>query len=217
MPTTPEQVRRALQLVTGAGVHEIRAVVQATPPAAQRTALLAVTPLVVSSYTEGSAALALDWYDELRDAAAVAKAFAPSIVAPVREAFLGNAVAWATETSDETLTRLEPIVQREIAAGFWATMTDNAKDDPDAVGWQRFARGDEACPFCRMLADKGAVYRRDTARFAAHRSCHCVAAPAFKGHHGPEAGVMQYVASSKRRSKAAKAMLRDYLKEHYGA
>jgi hypothetical protein len=116
------------------------------------------------------------------------------------------------------LARLTPIVQRDVAAGFWDTMTENVKEDPEAVGWQRVAR-DGACPFCRMLADKGAVYRKEsTATFAAHTSCHCVAAPKFAGGElGPEADAMQYVASSKRRTPQQRAALREYLKKHYGA
>lgn len=221
MATAPEQVRRGLQVVTAASVADLRVVAEQR----NRAALFAATPLIVSAYTEGSAALALDWYDEAREESEPAQAYAPVPVALVREEQLATAVAWATvdeltreEVSDpdRVLLRLAPVVQKEVAAGFWNTVTRNAENDPEAAGWRRIARPN-ACPFCRMLADKGAVYSSGTARFAAHRACHCVAAPVFGRYDGPEASVMQYVASRKRRSPADKARLREYLKQHYGA
>lgn len=234
MPTTPEQVRRGLQLVTAASIAEVEQVARAyQDPEEQASALFLAVPLIVSDYIDGSSALALDWYEELRDFATPSSVFVPSPVTLVREAEIGNAVAWATQPlrdleaealaeidalTDEMLARLTPVVQKDVAAGFWDTMTENVKEDPEAVGWQRIAR-EGACPFCRMLADKGAVYRKEsTATFAAHTTCHCVAAPKFaNGDLGPEADVMQYLASSKRRTPAQRAALREYLKANYGA
>jgi hypothetical protein len=70
------------------------------------------------------------------------------------------------------------------------------------------------CKLCRMLADRGAVYRHDTARFAAHPNCHCGAEPVFGANDtGETASVMQYVASKRNRTPAQQAELRDYL-EH---
>ena len=66
-----------------------------------------------------------------------------------------------------------------------------------------------------MLSDKGAVFRAETARFAAHSNCHCSAAPVFNGQDGEEANVMQYVASQKRRSEKDRARLREYLNANY--
>ena len=43
----------------------------ATAPQEQFSALLAATPLIVGTYLDGSSALALDWYEELRDEAPV--------------------------------------------------------------------------------------------------------------------------------------------------
>jgi len=65
-----------------------------------------------------------------------------------------------------------------------------------------------------MLA--GAVYRKDTATFAAHDDCMCTAAPVFVGRQmGPEANVAQYMASKRRRTAKEKAFLRDYLEGNY--
>ena len=68
-----------------------------------------------------------------------------------------------------------------------------------------------------MLSDRGAVYRDDTVRFAAHTHCHCTAAPVFKGgESGPEASVVQYVASKRRPSQRDRDKVRKYLAENYG-
>lgn len=187
----------------------------------QRSALFLATPVLIAEYQNAASALALDWYDELRDLANPSSLFTPRPITRLDEGKVGNAVAWATDLPEldtsETLARLEPFMQKQATAGFWDSITGNAQDDAEAVGWRRFARGEGSCPFCRMLADKGAVYSAETARFAAHTSCHCVAAPVFGSHVGEEASAMQYVASRKRRSARDRALLREYLKEHYGA
>jgi len=66
-----------------------------------------------------------------------------------------------------------------------------------------------------MLSGRGAVYKQGTARFAAHSNCHCSAEPVFEGEAGPEASVLQYVASQRKRSDADRAALRDYLNTHF--
>lgn len=76
----------------------------------------------------------------------------------------------------------------------------------------------DCCRFCQMLAARGAVYKSSTARFAAHPYCDCTAEPVFNNMAiGPEASVLQYEASKKRRSPAAKARLKAYLDEFYPA
>lgn len=229
MPTSPEQIRTGLTVVTAAAVAEVRSVATEAAQEGNRAAIFAATPLIVSAFTEGSAALALDWYEDLRDAASLSQPFTPSIVAPLREDYLNTAVAWATESmqvieremaddldamTQEILSRLEPVVQKEVASGFWETITENVRDDPEAVGWRRHARPG-ACRFCRHLASKGAVFKADTARFAAHTNCHCSASPVFNGQDGPEASVLQYVASKRKRTPAERRRLREYLAEKY--
>jgi hypothetical protein len=67
-----------------------------------------------------------------------------------------------------------------------------------------------------MLADRGAVYSDETARFAAHPACKCTAQPVFSSQdYGDEASVMQYMASKARRTPQQQATLRDYLNANY--
>ena len=68
-----------------------------------------------------------------------------------------------------------------------------------------------------MLASRGAVYHEESAHFASHTHCHCTAQPVFKGSRvGPEASVMQYVASKRRPTARDRARVRAYLAENFG-
>lgn len=232
--TTPDQIRNGLTLVTDEAAQELQTVAQRAGgnPTQIRAALFAATPLVVGDYTLGAAALALDWYDEIREQANPRRPFTPTPLALVRDEHLAATVAWSTEglyelegarsvkpavvlrAVDAAMLRLLPEVQREVAAGFRDTVTSNAVADPDAQGYQRFARPG-ACKFCLMLAERGAVYSETTVGFAAHRSCHCVTAPSFDPN-APRASVMQRLAGEKSsRTPAQRAELRDYLNVRY--
>lgn len=187
----------------------------------RRAALLDGVPEIIGYYSEGSAALAADFYEEERDRAGVRTRFAATAVVSDRVVKIRRGVAWAADPlfSDpddflSTSGRLAEVVQLETARPFRDTITTNRSRDPEAVGWRRITAG--GCRLCRMLADRGAVYKHDTARFAAHPSCKCTAQPVFTANDtGEEASVMQYVASLRKRSPAQQAALREYLHEFY--
>lgn len=222
MAASPSQVRSALNRVAGAGVARVAAVLPllSGPPGAIRSDLLDVAPAIIYSYTDGSSALAADWYDDLRAEAAPSRPYAAEPVVVDRGEKIHNMVAWAAqplfdgepEPIERVSLRLLPEVQKEIARPFRDTITTNTQRDPAAHGWRRISSG-TGCKFCRMLADKGAVYSGKGARFAAHANCHCSAEPAFEP--GPAASEFQYVASQRRRSEAERARLREYLDANY--
>lgn len=235
MTTPPERVRAGLTVVTSAAAADVRAVAEtADGPAATRAALFAAAPLIVSEYSSGTAALALDWYEELRDAAPNVKAlFQPRPLVLVTDDIVAAVVASATVTmredaedaTVEAVAAVEDETQRLVADAFRDTMIGNVAEDPAAVGWRRFARP-EACKFCKMLAAKGAVYTKETARFAAHGAvmagdrkggnCMCIAGPEFGGQNDwAEATPMQYLASRRKRTEKERAALREYLTEHF--
>lgn len=219
MAAAPSEIRAALMLVTAAGVADVEGLFGQLDgsPEQVRAALLEGVPAVVDYYTVGSAALAVDWYEDVREEASPRKRFAAEPVIPDRFEKIRNMVAWAsdplfaTEPDRSQVTlRLLPEVQKEIALPSRETITANTKRDPAAVGWRRVTSG-SGCKFCRLLSERGAVYRQETARFASHSNCHCHAAPVFDGQDGDEANVLQYVASKRRRTEADRQRLRDYL------
>ena len=221
MPTASEN-RAALQLVTGTAVDTAVATLSGTrgAPEARRLALLDTVPELIGYFSEGSAALAVDFYEEERELAGVrGRVFTTELTLVDRTVKIRRGIAWASQplfdgADDVAAQRLAEVVQLETARPYRDTILANRSRDPEAVGWRRISAG--GCKFCRMLADKGAVYRHDTARFAAHENCHCTAQPVFGVNDtGEEASAMQYLASKRRRTPAERAALASYLADHY--
>jgi len=220
MPTALES-RAALTLVTGSAVNAVQRVLGSLTgsPESVRADLLDAVPAIIGYYADGSSALAADFYDDERERAAAKGRFMAEPVVLDRGEKIGRAVAWAAKPlfdgDGDPSARLAEVVQLETARPYRDTITTNRRRDPEAAGWRRVSVG--GCKFCRMLADRGAVYRDETARFASHTHCHCTAEPVFKGGDvGEEADVMQYLASGRRRSVKDRERLKAYLAEHYG-
>lgn len=213
--------RAALQLVTAEAVAYATDLANRVvgSPEVRRLALLDGVPELIGYYSEGSAALAADFYEEERELAEVRSRFTADAVIEDRTVKIRRSIAWAAspwfdDSSDSVDARLAEVVQLETARPYRDTITTNRSNDPDAVGWRRVTAG--GCPFCRMLADRGAVYKADTARFGSHTNCHCVAQPVFTTNDtGVEASVLQYRASRRSRSPEQRAELRQYLEEFY--
>lgn len=218
---TASESKAALALVTAAAVTEATGFVgqgQGTP-VQRRALLLEAIPEVLAYYTVGAAALAADFYDDERERAAAPKLFVAEPIVADRLVKIRRAVAWASGplASDDlalTSSRIGEVVQLEAARPYRDTILTNRRRDPSAEGWRRITNG--GCKLCRMLADRGAVYKDSTARFAAHPHCKCTAQPVFvSGEVGEEANAMQYLASRKRSTPEARARLRDYLNTNY--
>lgn len=219
MALSASDARLALVAVTTAGVAETEALLARFDgsPETVRAALFETVPEVIGYYSLGSSALAVDWYDDLREEAGASGRFTSEPVIPDRAEKVRNMLGWATQplfdaesNVAEVGLRLLPAVQYEIALPNRTTLTTNVRRDPAANGWQRVAAG--GCKFCRMLAGRGAVYRKESsARFASHTNCGCTAQPVFQGQPGEEADVVQYAASRRRRTEADRARVREYL------
>ena len=185
----------------------------------RRLQMLDTVPDVVAFYSEGSAALAADFYDDARVGTRGAYSAAPVVLD--RTVKIRRGVAWASfplSIDDDELAaaRFAEVMRTEMARPYRDTVISNRQQDKSCVGWKRITRGSKSCGFCRMLADRGAVYKEATASFAAHDDCMCTCAPVFKGGEiGPEASTIQYMASKRRRTPKEKAFLRDYLAGNY--
>jgi hypothetical protein len=221
--TSPDAIRAQLTLVSTTAAAELAATAAEVPPEERVPAALALLPLVVPSYYDAAGSLAAAWYDELREESRPTSTYAPTIIGDPTTDWIEREVAKFQQTieadieveAQRLLDEAVRLAEKEIARGYRDTILGNARMDEDAIGWSRVTRAG-ACKLCVMLADKGAVYREETANFAAHTDCHCAARPTFRnGEHGPEASVEQYLASSKRRTPAQRAYLRAYLNEHY--
>ena len=194
------------------------------PPAVVREALLDLVPGVAVRYGDAAAALAMDYYEFAREAAEVPGMFIPT-PAPLAppERFEGS-IRWAVgavvgdDPSFEALAgRLGGSVSRAVVDVATDTLAGAAQTDTRSRGWSRILEPG-ACSFCRMLADRGAVYSGETVRFASHDNCRCSVAPQFRvGPNDVPAGPVQYAASKRRgkRTEADRRRVREYLAANY--
>lgn len=205
---TPEQARAALVLVTTNAVIESSQLVT-TNAARTQAAMFEAVPALVAYYSDGTSALAADYYDDLRDEAGAGGRYMAEPVVNLREEKIRAGVLWSVQPlllpePDPALTvsRIGDVVQLETARPFRDTITTNRRRDPSAVGWKRVTLG--GCKFCRYLAGRGEVYKESTARFACHPNCNCTAVPVFHDGDGEEVDVLKYAASKRREHRTPK-------------
>lgn len=155
----------------------------AQTPQQARDALMEVLPALVAKYGSAAAALAADWYDNLRDEAGARGRFQANPVELERtgaEALAGWGVGPLFAADPDWLTSQTLItggLQRRIANAARDTVTTASVTDPGSIGWKRTGRGE--CAFCRLLIGRGAVYTEATADFRSHDHCNCAAVPLF--------------------------------------
>ena len=193
-------------------------------PAVVREALLDLVPGVAAKYGDAAAALAMDYYEFAREAAEVPGMYIPT-PAPLAppERFEGS-IRWAVgavvgdDPSFEALAgRLGGSVSRAVVDVATDTLVGAAQTDTRSRGWSRILEPG-ACGFCRMLADRGGVYTKDTVRFASHDNCRCAAAPQFSlGPGDREVSMLPYQVSQRRLSDRERRARLDRAKEYIAA
>lgn len=181
-------------------------------PRELRDAVLEFYPDFVRVYGDQGAALAADFYDEARSAARASGSYRAGVAPAVSEAQAVGSARWAigpafADDWDLALQQLVGASSRLIQQGARDTIRWNVDRDPYAVGWRRETRAD-SCQFCRMLADRGGVYTKETAYFASHDRCQCVVAPSWNPK-APRARVPNFI-----QSKRMATMSDEELAEH---
>lgn len=197
-------VRQVADQAARAASSELRSLWQtlAPEPPAATSALVEAVPPVVDSYRDVAATFAADWYDEQRASASVAGRFAASLAPPAPVEQVTAMVRWAVTPIWQSLDWDAAL--RNLVAGSSRLVRDGSRDtirvaslaDPAARAYVRVARAD-ACPFCLMLASRGAVYAssatasrtgssgrsrgRQQAGEAFHDHCRCTPVPVFDG------------------------------------
>ena len=214
--------RLAVSKVAGMGDRELATVLRAISGLdadGTRDALMDFVPAIAERHGNMAGALGADYYDEIRDRAEVPGSYRAQPAPLPGSARYEALVRWGVDPlyspiPDRELAtaKLSGGLHRIVADVARQTVADAAVRDPQAEGWRRVTRTD-GCRFCRMLADRGAVYTDATVRFASHDNCNCTAAPAFKP--GRTVSVVQYSASKRKVSAADRARVRDYLRENY--
>lgn len=193
--------------------------------AATRDAVLAFLPDLVQTYGEMGAALAADFYEELRDASPDVRRTYSAVMAEssLTVEQMQASTRWAlgslwTEADDAAyreaaaLTNLSGVAKRLALTPARDTVRLNTLQDVDASGWRRLSQGATTCKFCRMLVGRGNVYSADTARFAAHDDCDCTAEPAFGDANFVPVEPVQFMASKRNPTKADRARVKAFLR-----
>lgn len=202
-----------LTRVLDAAVETAERLVRQARPGLMVEDVREVAPTLVQTYANAAGALAVLEYDDLRAREGLAGYRAEMHVEVDVNHVQAVSVLAVTQHNlvDEMASAFAAEVEKFVADAHRDTMIWNVHRDPRAVGWRRIARPD-GCQMCRMLADRGAVYKESTVTFSTHLGCRCSAQAAFGGE---EANVMQYTASKRKRTAKDRANVREYLNEFY--
>jgi hypothetical protein len=166
-------------------------------PEAVRDALLEFMPLLVAEYGQVAAALAMEWYDQLRldaeDAGSYIVALPPT--APVATEQVEETVRFLAGTlwtpkPAAILSSLSLASDKYVKQYGRDTIAWNA--DREGVPWARVPTGAKTCSWCLILASRDAVYlseasatlRADGEKY--HGECDCQAVPLRPGDKYPE-------------------------------
>ena len=186
-----------------------------------RDELTRYLPTLTTLYGEAAAAVAADWYDELRTVQKVPGRFAARVANPFPTEYVEQRVRFGashlfTATPLMMLPFLQGAVQEYVLQPGRDTIIDSTRTDPRARGWHRETSA-SACDFCEMLAGRGGVYSKESsASFASHGNCNCTARPSWD-YDAPAVPASAYVASERtsamtdEQKDAHNKAIRDYI------
>lgn len=208
MPTTAEiaEIQRVIEDVVLVVQREIRSafsVIDISDPRLATDDLLEFVPAVIDMWGDVAATAAADWYDDVRPVVSrYAAVLAPHLPAEQVDAMVRWAVTpgWQAGDWDAALRNLEAGASRLTRDQARNTTRRNSLADPAAGAFVRVARPG-ACPFCLMLASRGAVYASEesattvgTGRVRGtrqagqsfHDNCRCFPSPVFTDDDIPD-------------------------------
>jgi hypothetical protein len=218
--TSPAERNAALNGLTTAMQREFTRIwmrLDLSDPRAIREPLALVLEQIAEKYGSAAAALAADFYDDLREGIVrTGSRFTPRLAeVPGPERFdslagWGIGPLFGVPEPVKALHKVTGGLQLIVGDVYRQTIMESAIADPAARGWQRVADG-KACGFCRMLESRGAVYSEAGVDFGAHDHCGCSAEPAFAGEPAP---VKPYRPSSRQVSDEDRARAQAWIAEH---
>lgn len=130
-------------------------------PEAVRDALLAFVPELTAQYGASAAALAADWYEELRAASGAAGSFRATLADPVSAVAVESQVRYIaghlwTPEPQAILGPLLTATDKYVKQPGRDTMALNARRE--GVSWGRVPTGKKTCSFCLVMASRDAVF-----------------------------------------------------------
>lgn len=149
-----------------------------------RDELLLAIPALVAFYGDSAAAVAAEYYDDLRALAPVRTRYRASLAQPLAPDLVQKRVRFGaghlfTDTPDLIVPFLQGAAVKYVLDAGRQTIAESTRADPEGVGWRRVPNAG-ACNFCRDLAGQGGVYRSEmSSTFASHDACKCSAEPSW--------------------------------------
>lgn len=157
-------------------------------------------PELSATYTLAASTLAADWYEDVRESAAIVTAYTATTLEPPETDALQGAIGYAlvplfsetVETGTAT-ERLANLASGLVTAADRQTVESNAARDRSRPRFARHASAN-ACAFCAMLATRGAEYRSEESALRVtlsrprnkrkigekyHDDCHCTVVPVW--------------------------------------
>ena len=171
MPATAETYRRAQAALSSRAVADLRKVWPALltmRPDKTAEALALVLAEVTDKYGYASAALAAEWFEDLRDAAGAARSHSAWAAATPSTERLEVLARWGVGplfgASPDPVTALSLVsggLARQVLSVGRDTLMESIASDPAGPTYARHASAN-ACAFCAMLATRGPVYTSET-------------------------------------------------------
>lgn len=175
---------------------------------ATTNALEIFMPALVAEYGEIGAAVAVDFYDELREAGGATKPFKAQMAELPEQKAIQASVRWAVgplfqaeKDPVQVFSNLTEVNDRFVKAAPRNTIFYSGQKDTSKTFFARVPSGSKTCEFCLMLASRGAVYANakkagETKKFHGH--CDCSIIPMWDGDeyptgYDPESLYDQYV------------------------
>lgn len=171
MATRPETYRRAQAALSARATADLRKVwprllTMRTDSMAEALAL--VLEEVADKYGSASAAIAAEWFEEMRDTAGMTGSFRASAAAMPSTERLEVLARWGVGplfgASPDPVAALHLVsggLSRQVLGVGRETLMESIASDPASPTYARHASAN-ACAFCAMLATRGAVYTSES-------------------------------------------------------
>lgn len=177
------------QLITA--LDQVIIVLEQSPTAANREAILAAIPDIVTAHGNMNAELASEYYRLARVAVGFPDDFIPDPVFDVPADAIAASARWAMDKNDGRAAAewLRASMLRHARRGEAQTVLAGTGRDPNAPRMRRVPAAG-ACPWCLMLATRGYVYTDSTVLRTSegtkyHDRCKCTSEQQYRNEPVP--------------------------------
>lgn len=190
-----EQHRRTQLAVRAAAARDVTRLMSAYDLADIDRSWMAVAPgmeAVVRDFHRQSAGVAAGYYQAYRTAEGAAGSPALRLAEPPDEEALRYSLGFygrvapkqmiqrgVRNVAAQTMAGMIGGATRHVSNGGRNTLIESVREDRQSVGWARVTTA-KPCPFCAMLAGRGAVFKEATVGFLPHDHCACTAEPVYR-------------------------------------